>query len=137
MVNPKALEGQVDDIGPFLAVACAVKLKLFDFVFRHEPVDFAVDPSFTSFFWRQKGDDMDEEDLGNDKDHDSSCPSGAAPASKASNMEVDASIPSSSASKGKSMAVSTVLCPIITPYIDTPGTLRGLEIVERVSKVSP
>jgi hypothetical protein len=39
MVNPMALEGQVDDTGPFLVVACAVKLKLFGFVFRREPVD--------------------------------------------------------------------------------------------------
>jgi hypothetical protein len=36
MVKPKALERQVDDTGPYLAMACAVKLKLFDFVFRRE-----------------------------------------------------------------------------------------------------
>jgi hypothetical protein len=68
MVNPKALEGHVDDFCPFLAVACAVKLKFFSFVFCREPTDFVVDPSFTPFFWRRKGDDMDEEDLGNDKE---------------------------------------------------------------------
>jgi hypothetical protein len=94
MVNPKALEGQVDDTGPFLAMACAVKLKLYDFMFHREPADFVADPSFTPYFWRRKGDDVDEEDLGNDRDHDPSGPSGA-PASEASNMDVDTSIPSS------------------------------------------
>jgi hypothetical protein len=58
MVNPRALEGQVDDTGPFLAVACAVKLKLFGFVFRRELADFVADPSFIPFFWRRKGDDV-------------------------------------------------------------------------------
>jgi hypothetical protein len=125
MVNPMALEGQVDDRGPFLAVACAVKLKLFDFVFRHEPADFVADPSFTPFFWRRKGDDVDEEDLGNDKDLDSFGPSGAT-ASEASNMEVDTSLPSSSANKGKSVAASTVLCSVITPYNTNPRTPRGM-----------
>jgi hypothetical protein len=50
MVNPKALEAQVDDIGPFLAVACTVRLKLFRFVFRREPSEFVADPSFSQFF---------------------------------------------------------------------------------------
>jgi hypothetical protein len=136
MVNPKALEGQVDDTGPFLAVACAVKLKLFGFVFRREPVDFVADPSFTPFFWRRKGDDVDEEDLGNDRDHGSSGPSGA-PASQASNMEVDASMPAPSSDKGKSVAASSVVFPVITPYNANPRTPRGLEIVERVRRVSP
>jgi hypothetical protein len=124
MVNPKALEGQVDETGPFLAVACAVKLKLFGFVFRREPADFVADPSFTPYFWRRKGDDVDEEDLGNDKDHDSFGPSGAA-ASEASNMDVDSSLPSSSTNKGKSDAAATVLCPVITPYNAFPRTPRG------------
>jgi hypothetical protein len=100
MVNPKALEGQVDYTGPFLAVACDVKLKLFDFVFLREPADFVVDPSFTPFFWRRKSDDVDEEDLGNDKDHDSFGPSRAT-ASEASNMDVDSSLPSSTVNKRK------------------------------------
>jgi hypothetical protein len=125
MSNPKALEGQVDDTGPFLAVACVVKLKLFDFVFRREPADFVADPSFTHFFWRRKGDDEDEEDLGNDKDHDSSGASGV-PASEVSNMDVDTSIPSSSANKGKSVAASTVLCSVITPYNTNPRTQNGM-----------
>jgi hypothetical protein len=136
MVNPKALEGHVDDNGPFLAMACVVKMKLFGFVFRREPADFVADPSFTPFFWRQKGDDMDEEDLGNDRDRDFSGPSGA-PVSEASNMEVDASMPSSSAGHGKSGAVSSVLCPVITPYNANPRTQRGMEIVERVRRLSP
>jgi hypothetical protein len=124
MVNPKALEGQVDDTGHFLAVACAIKLKLFGFVFRREPADFVADPSFTPYFWRRKGDDVDEEDFGNDKDRDSFGPSGAM-ASEASNMDVDSSLPSSSTNKGKSDAAATVLCPVITPYNAFPRTPRG------------
>jgi hypothetical protein len=50
MVNPKALEAHVNDIGPFLAVAFAVRLKLFSFVFRREPSEFVADPSFSQFF---------------------------------------------------------------------------------------
>jgi hypothetical protein len=55
MVNPKALEAQVDDIEPFLVVACAVKLKLFTFVFRHEPAEFVADPVFSQFFLEEEG----------------------------------------------------------------------------------
>jgi hypothetical protein len=60
MFNPKALEAQLDDFGPLLAVACAVRLKLFSFVFHREPAEFVADPSFSQLFWRRKGDDMDE-----------------------------------------------------------------------------
>jgi hypothetical protein len=51
-------------------------------------------------------------------------------------MEVDTYVPSSSASKGKSVAVSTVLCLVITPYNAKPRTPRGMEIVERICRVS-
>jgi hypothetical protein len=52
-------------------------------------------------------------------------------------MEVDTSLPSSSANKGKSVVDTTVLCSVITPYNANPTTPRGIEIVERVRMVSP
>jgi hypothetical protein len=136
MVNPKVLEAQTDDIAPFLAVACAVRLKLFSFVFRREPAEFVADPSFSQFFWRRKGDDMDEDDMGNDKDVDPAGPSGA-PATGISSMEVDTSAPSSSTIPGKSVQVAHVLCPVITPYNASPRTPRGREIVDMIRRVSP
>jgi hypothetical protein len=79
---------------------------------------------------------MDEEDLGNDKDDDAVGPSGAL-APETSNMEVDTSAPTSSASHGKSVSVSHVLFPVITPYNASPRTPRGREIVDRIRRVSP
>jgi hypothetical protein len=79
---------------------------------------------------------VDEENLGNDKDLDSFGPSEAT-ASGASNMDVETSPPSSSANKGKSVAASTVLCSVITPYNANPRTPRGIKIVERVRMVYP
>jgi hypothetical protein len=136
MVKPSSLEKQVDGSGPFLAVTCAVQLKLFDFLFRREPAIFILDPSFVPFFWRRKGDDVDDEDLGNDKDHDTA----GAPDSSAtdtSNMEVGTSHPSASGNKGKFVVASSVLCAAITLYNANPCTPRGIEIVERVRRISP
>jgi hypothetical protein len=79
---------------------------------------------------------MDGEDLGNDKDDDTTGPSGA-PSTETSNMEVDSSAPSSSHGQGKSVPVSHVLCPAITPYNASPKTPRGKEIVDRIRRVSP
>jgi hypothetical protein len=80
---------------------------------------------------------VDEEDLGNDKDHDISGPSGASTSSEVSNMDVDTSLPPSLANKGKSVAASTVFCSVITPYNANSRIPRGLEIVERVRRLSP
>jgi hypothetical protein len=79
---------------------------------------------------------MDGENLGNDEDDDTTGPSGE-PSTETSNMEVDSSAPSSSHGQGKSVPVSHVLCPAITPYNASPKTPRGKEIVDRIRRVSP
>jgi hypothetical protein len=55
MVKPKALERQVDDTGPYLAMACAVKLKLFDFVFHRERLILLRTPLSLLFFLETEG----------------------------------------------------------------------------------
>jgi hypothetical protein len=136
MLKPSSLEKQVDCSGPVLAVTCAVKLKLYDLFFRREPATFVPDPSFVPYFWRRKGDDADDEDLGNDKVHDAA---GAPDSSvlETSNMEVDTSHPSVSGSKGKTVVAAPVLCNAITPYNADPRTPKGIEIVERIRRVPP
>jgi hypothetical protein len=72
MLNSKALDKLVDEAGTCVGAACVVKLKAYDFFFRREPADFVPDPAFVPFFWRRKGDDTHEEDMGGEKDIDGS-----------------------------------------------------------------
>jgi hypothetical protein len=125
---PKALERQVD-LGHIFAVACAVKV--FDFVFHREPTDFVADPSFAPFFsgdgrmmmWMKRT-------WATNKDHAISGPSGASTSSEVSNMDVDTSLPPSSANKGKSVAASHVFCSVITSYNANPRT-RILNVTDK------
>jgi hypothetical protein len=128
MEKPKALEKQVDGSCPLLVVACALKPKIFYLLFHREPADFVP------FFWRRKGEDGDEEDLANDKNHGVSGPSGTSN-SEASNMDVDASHSPTLVNKGKFVVVSPLLC--ITPYNANLSTPRGMEIVDMVQRLSP
>ncbi|KAM0852615.1 hypothetical protein ACQ4PT_051630 [Festuca glaucescens] len=109
--------------------------------------EFWADAGFaspSSCFWEKnstpgtasQGDDVDDEDLENDKDHDTA---GAPDSSvmETSNMEVDTSHPSVSGSKGKTVVAAPVLCAAITPYNADPRTPRGIEIIERIRRVSP
>jgi hypothetical protein len=66
MLNSKVLDKRADASGLYVGAACVVELKAFDFFFRREAADFVPDPGFTPYFWRRKGDDLDDEDMGKD-----------------------------------------------------------------------
>jgi hypothetical protein len=67
MMNPDILNKHQDDKGFYVDVTTIRKFKGYDLRFRKQKVGFKPDPSFTPFFWKRKGDDLDEEDPSNVK----------------------------------------------------------------------
>jgi hypothetical protein len=140
MMDPKVLEKHVDGKSPYIGVAVVVKLKGYDLFFRREPADLVADPDFTPFFWRRKGDDQDDEDLGKEKENDGTKEPGQN-GSHVVNTEVDASQTPSATSSGKSVSGTTQgasgFFVAVTPFNPNPQSPRGKGIFARAQSISP
>ncbi|KAE8820199.1 hypothetical protein D1007_01912 [Hordeum vulgare] len=133
MLDSKVLEKRINDDGPYIGVACVVKLKEYGFYFRREAADFIPHPNFVPFFWRRKGDNHDDEG-GNEHGIEGSARQNITYGLLSTNMEVDAILSDGTltASKSGTSSVQTNMVIAITPYNSCPRTEKGREIVERI-----
>jgi hypothetical protein len=121
----------------------AVDFKVYDFLFRQEQPDFVPDVAFVPYFWRRKGNDPGNDDSGQAKDSDANPGAANQDASHSNNMDVDPSLPPSSASssRGKGVAASPgenhAVIYAVTPFNPYPKTPKAIEIVNRARIVSP
>lgn len=138
MLDSKVLEKRISDDGPYIRVACVVKLKEYGFYFGREAADFIPDPNFVPFLWRRKGDKDDEEE-GNDHSMEGSVRQNISHGSLPTNMEVDANLSDGmlNASKSGTSGAQASMVIAITPYNSCPSTEHGREIVERIRRTSP
>ncbi|KAM0837582.1 hypothetical protein ACQ4PT_061553 [Festuca glaucescens] len=144
MMDPKNLQQRVDKQGRYcLAVTVAVDFKVYDFLFRQEQPDFVPDVAFVPYFWRRKGNDPGNDGAGQSKDSDTNPGAANQDASPSNNMDVDPSLPPSSASSshGKGVAASPgenhAAIYAVTPFNLYPKTPKAIEIVNRARVVSP
>jgi hypothetical protein len=143
MMEPKNLDKFHEVHGcACLGVTVTVKLKGYDLYFRREQPDFVVDPGFTPFFWRKKGDDSGNDGAGPDAD-DMDAP--RRNSNSAARMDIDNPQSSNGSSHGNTVMDGSSCTPggdvlssiAVTPLNPYPTTPRGKEIVAAIRSKSP
>jgi hypothetical protein len=116
-----------------------VKLKGYDFFFHREQLDFVLDPGYTPFYWKRKGEDAGNDGQDNDGYDAPTRDDSLVPAS----MDVDKPQDGNSNSHDNSVSLcpsggtSAPLVFAITPINPNPSTPRAKEIVEKFHSLSP
>jgi hypothetical protein len=142
MMEPKNLD-KMNELQGYacLGVSVTVQLKGYDFFFRHERQDFVLDPGFTPFFWKRKGDDTGNDGPSQDNEgYDAPTrDASSAPAS----MDVNKLQGGNSNSIGKAVSLfpsagsGEPMVFVVTPLNPNPTMPRAKEIVEKIHSRSP